>query len=90
MSEFRCCSVDTGSRGSYICTGDDPDAADYHGFPGNRCSSGESTLLSEIDSQESYAAMFSAGMSSACVVDVGATTTSVTCVDEGVVAADTR
>ncbi|KAK1924798.1 hypothetical protein DB88DRAFT_504858 [Papiliotrema laurentii] len=40
--------------------------------------------------QESYAAIFSAGMSSACVVDIGASTTSVTCIDEGIVASDTR
>jgi actin-related protein 8 len=40
--------------------------------------------------QESYCAIFSAGMSSACVVDVGAQETSVTCVDEGVVNSDTR
>ncbi|KAK8869874.1 hypothetical protein IAR55_000442 [Kwoniella newhampshirensis] len=40
--------------------------------------------------QESYCAIFSAGMSSACVVDVGAQQTSVTCVDDGLVMADTR
>lgn len=40
--------------------------------------------------QESYCAIFSAGMSSACVVDVGAQETSVTCVEEGVVNSDTR
>lgn len=40
--------------------------------------------------QESYCAIFSAGMSSACVVDIGAQETSVTCVDEGVVNSDTR
>jgi hypothetical protein len=41
-------------------------------------------------SQEAYAAIFSAGMSSACVVDIGAQQTSVTCVDEGMVNPDTR
>lgn len=40
--------------------------------------------------QEAYCAIFSAGMSSACVVDIGAQRTSVTCVDEGMVNADTR
>lgn len=40
--------------------------------------------------QESYCAIFSAGMSSACVVDIGAQETSVTCVEEGTVNADTR
>lgn len=40
--------------------------------------------------QESYCAIFAAGMSSACVVDIGAQQTSVTCVDEGMVNADTR
>ncbi|OCF41209.1 hypothetical protein I317_04955 [Kwoniella heveanensis CBS 569] len=40
--------------------------------------------------QEAYCAIFSAGMSSACVVDIGAQVTSVTCVDEGLVNADTR
>lgn len=40
--------------------------------------------------QESYCAIFSAGMSSACVVDIGSQETSVTCVDEGMVNPDTR
>ncbi|WVQ70170.1 uncharacterized protein L199_008395 [Kwoniella botswanensis] len=40
--------------------------------------------------QEAYCAIFSAGMSSACVVDVGAQSTSVTLVDEGLLNADTR
>ncbi|BEI91665.1 uncharacterized protein CcaverHIS019_0404850 [Cutaneotrichosporon cavernicola] len=40
--------------------------------------------------QESYCAIFSAGMSSACVVDIGAQTSSVTLVEEGVVNPDTR
>ncbi|WVR05120.1 hypothetical protein IAU60_002132 [Kwoniella sp. DSM 27419] len=40
--------------------------------------------------QEAYCAIFSAGMSSACVVDVGAQVTSITCVDEGLVVGDTR
>lgn len=40
--------------------------------------------------QESYCALFSAGMSSACVVDVGAQVTSITCVEEGMVNPDTR
>ncbi|EIW69617.1 hypothetical protein TREMEDRAFT_62486 [Tremella mesenterica DSM 1558] len=40
--------------------------------------------------QEAYCAIFSAGMSSACVVDIGATSTSVTCVDEGQVSSETR
>lgn len=40
--------------------------------------------------QEGHAAIFSAGMSTACVVDIGATTTSVTCVDEGMLNPDTR
>ena len=40
--------------------------------------------------QESLAATFGAGMSTACVVDVGAQTTTVACVDEGVVIPDSR
>ncbi|WVW83184.1 hypothetical protein I302_105202 [Kwoniella bestiolae CBS 10118] len=40
--------------------------------------------------QEAYCAIFSAGMSSACVVDVGAHSTSVTFVDEGLLNAETR
>ncbi|WVQ71591.1 hypothetical protein IAR50_001131 [Cryptococcus sp. DSM 104548] len=40
--------------------------------------------------QEAYCAIFGAGMSSACVVDIGAQQTSVTCVDEAVLQAETR
>jgi actin-related protein 8 len=40
--------------------------------------------------QESLAATYGAGISNACVVDIGATTTSIACVDEGLVIADTR
>jgi actin-related protein 8 len=40
--------------------------------------------------QEAYCAIFGAGMPSACVVDIGAELTSVTCVDEGQVVADSR
>lgn len=40
--------------------------------------------------QESYCVIFSAGMSSACVVDIGAQQTSITFVDEGLINADTR
>lgn len=40
--------------------------------------------------QESSAAIFSAGMSTACVVDIGATSTSVAFVDEGLLNPDTR
>lgn len=40
--------------------------------------------------QESLAATFGAGISSACVVDIGAKTTNIACVDEGLVIADTR
>lgn len=40
--------------------------------------------------QEAYCAIFSAGMSSACVVDIGAQQTSITFVDEGLVNSDTR
>ncbi|KAI0064006.1 actin-like ATPase domain-containing protein [Artomyces pyxidatus] len=40
--------------------------------------------------QESLAATYGAGISSACVVDIGATTTSIACVDEGMVIPDTR
>ena len=40
--------------------------------------------------QESLAATFGAGMSGACVVDVGAQTTTVACVDEGMVIPDSR
>ena len=40
--------------------------------------------------QESLAATYGAGISNACVVDIGATTTSIACVDEGLVLPDTR
>ncbi|PPQ63810.1 hypothetical protein CVT24_009805 [Panaeolus cyanescens] len=40
--------------------------------------------------QESLAATYGAGISNACVVDIGATKTSIACVDEGMVIADTR
>ncbi|KZT69246.1 actin-like ATPase domain-containing protein [Daedalea quercina L-15889] len=40
--------------------------------------------------QESLAATYGAGISNACVVDMGATKTSIACVDDGVVLADTR
>lgn len=40
--------------------------------------------------QESHCAIFSAGMSSACVVDIGAQETSVACVEDGMVNADSR
>ncbi|KAK4688229.1 actin-related protein 8, partial [Tremellales sp. Uapishka_1] len=51
---------------------------------------GEMGFLQISVQQEAYCAIFSAGMSSACVVDIGASQISVTCVDEGVVNADTR
>ncbi|KAF9006074.1 actin-related protein [Cyathus striatus] len=40
--------------------------------------------------QESLAATYGAGISNACVVDIGATVTTVACVDEGLVISDTR
>jgi actin-related protein 8 len=40
--------------------------------------------------QESLAATFGAGISNACVVDIGSVTTSIACVDEGLVISDTR
>ncbi|GAA5877654.1 hypothetical protein JCM3774_005372 [Rhodotorula dairenensis] len=40
--------------------------------------------------QESVCATFGAGVSSACVVDIGARTTKVACVEEGLVVPDTR
>lgn len=40
--------------------------------------------------QESLAATYGAGISNACVVDIGAVCTSVACVDEGLVIADSR
>ncbi|KAK9353996.1 hypothetical protein V1523DRAFT_409504 [Lipomyces doorenjongii] len=40
--------------------------------------------------QESVAATFGAGISSACVVDVGAQKTSISCVDEGLCVVDSR
>ncbi|EIN09565.1 actin-like ATPase domain-containing protein [Punctularia strigosozonata HHB-11173 SS5] len=39
---------------------------------------------------ESLAATYGAGISSACVVDIGAAKTSIACVDDGLVIADTR
>lgn len=40
--------------------------------------------------QESLAATYGAGISNGCVVDMGATTTSIACVDDGLVIPDTR
>jgi actin-related protein 8 len=40
--------------------------------------------------QESLGASFGAGLSTACVVDVGATRTSVACVEDGMVLPETR
>lgn len=40
--------------------------------------------------QESLCVTFGAGLSSACVVDIGATKTSIACVEEGLVLAETR
>ncbi|GMM37685.1 Arp8 protein [Saccharomycopsis crataegensis] len=40
--------------------------------------------------QETMAATFGAGVSQACVVDIGAQTTSVSCIDEGMVINDSR
>lgn len=40
--------------------------------------------------KESLAATYGAGISSACVVDIGAKITSIACVDEGLVVADSR
>lgn len=40
--------------------------------------------------QESLAATYGAGISNACVVDMGAVKTSIACVDDGLVLADTR
>jgi actin-related protein 8 len=40
--------------------------------------------------QESLAATYGAGVSNACVVDIGAVMTSIACVDEGLVLSDTR
>ncbi|CCM00587.1 uncharacterized protein FIBRA_02623 [Fibroporia radiculosa] len=40
--------------------------------------------------QESLAATYGAGISNACVVDMGATKTSIACVDDGLVLSDTR
>lgn len=40
--------------------------------------------------QESLAATFGAGISSACIVDIGAQSTKIACVDEGIVIPDSR
>jgi len=40
--------------------------------------------------QESLAATYGAGISNACVVDMGAAKTSIACVDDGLVLPDTR
>lgn len=49
-------------------------------------------FLSSIDQnfQESLSATYGAGISNACVIDIGAVKTSVTCVDDGLVVAETR
>ena len=43
-----------------------------------------------IQAKESLAATYGAGISNACVVNVGATITSIACVDEGLVLPETR
>lgn len=43
-----------------------------------------------VRSQESVAATFGAGISTACVIDIGAKTSSVTCIEEGLVLPETR
>ena len=40
--------------------------------------------------QESLAATYGAGISNACVIDIGAVKTSIACVDDGLVLQDTR
>lgn len=40
--------------------------------------------------QESLAATYGSGISSACVVDIGAVNSSIACVDEGLVIPDSR
>jgi hypothetical protein len=40
--------------------------------------------------QESMCATFGAGLSSACVIDIGATKTTVACVDDGLLLNETR
>ena len=47
-------------------------------------------MTTHILKQESLAATYGAGISNACVVDIGATMTSIACVDEGLVLPDTR
>jgi actin-related protein 8 len=47
-------------------------------------------LRSLISLKESLAATYGAGMSNACVVNLGATTTNIACVDEGLIIPDTR
>lgn len=50
------------------------------------------SLLTDLVSnrQESLAASFGAGLSTACVIDVGATKTTVACVEDGMVLPETR
>lgn len=43
-----------------------------------------------VSEQESLAATYGAGISNSCVVDMGAVTTSIACVDDGLVLHDTR
>ena len=40
--------------------------------------------------QESICATFGAGISTACVIDIGASKTSITCVEEGLILPETR
>lgn len=59
--------------------------------PAGRCPLG--VILSGslyLFSQESLAATYGAGISNACVVNIGATTTNIACVDEGMVLSETR
>ncbi|KAG8691727.1 actin-like protein arp8 [Ceratobasidium sp. 423] len=49
-----------------------------------------SVQLKCFDRQESLCTAFGAGLSTACVVDIGAVKTSIACVDEGQVVPDTR
>lgn len=52
--------------------------------------SAPSSSFAHVCTQESLASTYGAGISNACVVDMGVVKTSIACVDDGLVVADTR
>ncbi len=69
-------------------------AVGWHGIQATMCSASSYSYLTPISTlitlKESLAATYGAGVSNACVVNIGAKSTSLACVDEGLVIAESR